>query len=499
MSWINQIKKSKKTGYYNSLYKVLCSKNILRVAFYKIKHNSKNSDLEFDEPITLSNLDDYIIDKIEYNLKCKSFKFTSIKKINVQGTTKAINIPTIYDKIVQKAIVMILESIYEPKFSDFSYGFRPNRNRYSALKKISRWTNTTWVINGTLANTFDKNQFQKLVSILKRLIKDNQFIDLIWNLLEAGYLENSRFKWFPLANILKNNILFSILFNVYLDELDFFVENLIDEISSKQGGYHIFKKLNTIRQKKHNKIIQLLKSASFLNNKKFNFKELNSAVNYTRYANTWVIGITSDQMSAIKIKIKINSFLKKKLLLTLNSYETKLTYLLNQKTEFLGTFFFTQPRDSFSKTIKSKIVCKNSKNFKIHFHMPTSKIFRIMIDKGFIKIKIINNIKYYIPFAISKWIFLNHKSILLKYNAISEKLFKSYYFVDNITQFWNISYSFLRHSCAKTLGRKFNLHSRAAVFKKFGKNLSEPSWSKSSTKRIELKTTCNFKPKEFCT
>jgi SOS-response transcriptional repressor LexA len=77
-----------------------------------------------------------------------------------------------------------------------------------------------------------------------------------------------------------------MLFNVYLDDLDFFIENLINKSSYDQESYYIFQKLNLINQKSQKKVISMLKVTSFLNNKKFNKSNIKPMINYIRYINT---------------------------------------------------------------------------------------------------------------------------------------------------------------------------------------------------------------------
>jgi hypothetical protein len=104
----------------------------LIIALQKIKH--KNNLIKKNKKTLLSDLDHCIINKIKSNLKYKSFKFISAKKID----KKLISLTQINNKIVIKAILMILEIIYETKFSKFSYnGHILNKNAHSSLKEVS--------------------------------------------------------------------------------------------------------------------------------------------------------------------------------------------------------------------------------------------------------------------------------------------------------------------------------------------------------------------------
>lgn len=86
---------------------------------------------------------------------------------------------------------MILESIYEPTFQSTSHGFRPGKSCHTALSQIQKtFTGVSWFVEGDIKGCFDNIDHHILVNILKRRIKDEAFIDLIWKLLRAGYLED---------------------------------------------------------------------------------------------------------------------------------------------------------------------------------------------------------------------------------------------------------------------------------------------------------------------
>jgi group II intron reverse transcriptase/maturase len=95
------------------------------------------------------------------------------------------------DKLVQEVVRMLLESIYEPTFSNFSHGFRPNRSCHTALAQMQRSFNgVKWFVEGDIKAYFDTIDHHVLVNILRRRIKDESLIALLWKFLRAGYLED---------------------------------------------------------------------------------------------------------------------------------------------------------------------------------------------------------------------------------------------------------------------------------------------------------------------
>lgn len=94
---------------------------------------------------------------------------------------RPLGIPAADDKLVQEAVRMILESIYEPTFQSTSHGFRPGKSCHTALSQIQKtFTGVSWFVEGDIKGCFDNIDHHILVNILKRRIKDEAFIDLIW-------------------------------------------------------------------------------------------------------------------------------------------------------------------------------------------------------------------------------------------------------------------------------------------------------------------------------
>lgn len=117
------------------------------------------------------------------------------------------------------------------------------------------------------------------------------------------------------------------------------------------------------------------------------------------------------------------------------------------------------------KTYKSR-----ANQARVWLAAPIKKIVSDLEEQGFIK-RYPHNPHRTIPSAITKFIFLDHKSILLRYNAIIRGYLNYFSPVDNFFRLNSVINFILRHSCAKTLARKFRLKSRAGAFQKFGKDL----------------------------
>ena len=98
--------------------------------------------------------------------------------------------PSADDKLVQEVVRMILERIYEPLFKNSSHGFRPKRSCHTALQEVQRtWTGTKWFIDIDIQGYFDNINHNLLMEMLKKRIEDTQFLDLIRDMLKAGYVK----------------------------------------------------------------------------------------------------------------------------------------------------------------------------------------------------------------------------------------------------------------------------------------------------------------------
>lgn len=107
------------------------------------------------------------------------------------GTMRKPGIPSTRDTIVQEGIRLILACIYDSPqgayFHDASHGFRPNRSCHTALREIrGKWTARNWFVEGDIQSCFDEIEHRALMDLLRKKIRDERFLNLIWKLLRAG-------------------------------------------------------------------------------------------------------------------------------------------------------------------------------------------------------------------------------------------------------------------------------------------------------------------------
>lgn len=135
--------------------------------------------------------------------------------------TRPIGIPTFEDKILQRAVVMVLEAVYEQEFHACSYGFRPGRSAHQALQAL--WEQTMkmgggWVLEADIESFFDSVNHTKLREILQRRVRDGVLLRLIGKWLNAGVLEGGNVHH-PEAGTPQGGVISPLLANVYLHEV----------------------------------------------------------------------------------------------------------------------------------------------------------------------------------------------------------------------------------------------------------------------------------------
>jgi len=177
-----------------NLYKIfILDKNFLLLAYNKFKSNPGN----MTPGVTPETLDGFCLitlDNLITDLKNESFKFKPARRIYIpknNGKLRPLSIGSPIDKIIQEAIKMILEAIYEPVFLNVSHGFRPNKSCHTALKGIYvNFQQARWMIEGDFKNCFDSIDHNNLMNLIENKILDRQFTKLIHKCIKAGYMES---------------------------------------------------------------------------------------------------------------------------------------------------------------------------------------------------------------------------------------------------------------------------------------------------------------------
>ncbi|WP_236031834.1 reverse transcriptase/maturase family protein [Ktedonospora formicarum] len=180
----------------DDLYRLLYKEDLYIVAYERIKSAPGNMTPGSDGK-TIDGISMNMIQQIIEEMRTEQFQFKPVRTVYIpksNGKMRKLGIPSTRDKIVQEVIRTILECLYDsphgPYFHETSHGFRPGRSCHTALREIrGKWPALNWFLEGDIQACFDAIDHEVLVSLLRKKIQDERFLNLIWKLLRAGYLD----------------------------------------------------------------------------------------------------------------------------------------------------------------------------------------------------------------------------------------------------------------------------------------------------------------------
>lgn len=341
---ISDISNNKPDYVFEGLYRNLFNRDLFLRSYLRLAPNEGNMTKGTDGR-TIDGFSMKLVDGIIDELRAERYhpspaKRTYIEKSN--GKLRPLGIQTFKDKLVQECVRALLEAVYEPIFSECSHGFRPNRSCHSALNYIqSRGKNASWVVDCDISAFFDNIDHDLLLEIIGKKVRDGRLLELIRRFLKAGFIENQAFNESLLGSP-QGSTLSPLLANIYLNELDKFVEGMVNIWN--EGTYrHLnprYVKLKYHREK-------AIQSKRFVEASEL-FKEMMEIpaldpvdprfrrVRYCRYADDTVFFVIGPRSLAKEVLDKVKDFLKFNLKLELNMDKTRIVNLSDENVRFLG-------------------------------------------------------------------------------------------------------------------------------------------------------------------
>ncbi|MHB1001447.1 MAG: group II intron reverse transcriptase/maturase [Armatimonadota bacterium] len=300
---------------YRDLFNLVCDPVWLRQAYENIACN-KGARTPGVDGITRHKWEkelDVNIEQLRIELRNGSYHPQPCRRVYIPKRNhkmRPLGIPALRDRVVQEAIRMAMEPIFEADFLPYSHGFRPGRSTQDARAAVRRWMmdgrRMYYVIEGDIKGYFDTIHHKKLMSLLKRRIGDKRLLNTIWSFLKAGVMEDGNL-FATTEGTPQGGVISPLLANVYLHELDRYYHRRFKERTRWERYKHRLQGGNN--------------------------------AGYVRYADDFIVTCNGHIDDVRKLKDDISAFLRDELHLTLSEEKTVITHV-NDGFTFLGFHFY---------------------------------------------------------------------------------------------------------------------------------------------------------------
>ena len=219
----NEKKGSRQAMSEDIITKIL-DRNNLNEAFKRVKANKGASgidDMDIEETkVYIREHKNTIVWQL-YNRKYQPQPVRRVEIPKPNGGKRKLGIPTVLDRVIQQAMVQVLSPMFEPHFSDNSYGFRPNRSCEKAITKALEFMNDgyDWIVDIDLEKFFDNVPHDKLLRLVSDVVKDGNVVSLVNKFLKAGVLVENEFEE-TMVGTPQGGPLSPLLSNIILNKLD---------------------------------------------------------------------------------------------------------------------------------------------------------------------------------------------------------------------------------------------------------------------------------------
>lgn len=452
---------------FTRLYRYLLRPDLYFIAYQKLYSNNGAATEGIDRD-TADGFSEAKVEKLIASLADESYCPKPSRRIYLKkpnGKRRPLGIPSFSDKLVQEALRMVLEAVYEPIFSETSHGFRPGKSCHTALCYARYNLNgTRWFIEGDIRGCFDNINHEVLIRCIQKKIKDARLMKLIHKFLKAGYLEDFVYHN-TYSGCPQGGIISPILANIYLHELDLYVTELskgfqkpyksrITAEYSRLSG-----RMTRVKQK-----IKKAEEAGNMAEKERLLKELkklrsqllktpcksqtDKEIKYVRYADDFIIGVRGSREDCEEIKRKLSCFIRDSLKMELSEEKTLITHS-NTYARFLGY----DMRIRRSNVIKPNGRGTTQRTMSNHMELAVplgDKIQPFLFKHGVVKQKENGELE---PVHRNDLLRLTDLEMVSAYDAELRGICNFYYLAGNFYKLHYLSY-LMEYSCLKTLAFK---------------------------------------------
>ena len=436
------------------------------------------------------------------------------------GKLRPLGMPSADDKLVQEVVRMILARIYEPLFNDSSHGFRPKRSCHTALKSIKEiWNGTKWFIDIDIQGSFDNINHAILMEMLKKSIEDTQFLNLIRDMLEAGYVEDWQYHKTH-SGTPQGGIVSPILANSYLHEFDEFMEQKKQEFDQGKARKitkewrRVTVRLNRARkravpltgdnnpaiQAKKDRLKQKIRELDRLQKRTPAGDPLDPGYKrlfYVRYADDFLIGIIGSKQEAQQVFTEATNFLNTHLKLAISEEKSGIHHA-KDGTSFLGYVVQHSTDEKLLKIhrVNTKVVStRRTMRDRIQLRIPEKKLSEFCQRKGY------GTYETTYPSYKPSWLRMDDEEILLAYNAEMQGIANYYALATGAKKGLSKLLYIAEVSCLKTLAAKHQstVRKMAAKHRQGRDFVVTPTTKEGNTRRYTLFKLRNWKspkPKE---
>ena len=356
MKHLHKLAKENPSKRFNHLWENLICSEWLAQAWEEIRRHKGSQTAGVDNTNAI-DVDMTLIDNLAEELKTRKYRPKPVRRVHIPkatGKTRPLGIPTIKDRIVQQALRMLLDPVFEADFLNCSHGFRQGLSTHTALRDVAcGYASTSWVIEGDIEGCFDNVNHGKLIKLIEKRIADKKILSLVKAFLEAGYMEDWQYHK-TYSGTPQGGIISPLLANIFLHQLDQFMEDEF-EANRTQTKRQSNSRRNPEYRKVENQITRLrrmLKETDEEGRKLIidELKELEKQrksipiyakgkkhpckVKYVRYADDFVILVSGNKQETEAIRDKIKQLLSQNGL-RLSDEKTNLTHW-SKTVHFLG-------------------------------------------------------------------------------------------------------------------------------------------------------------------